>query len=102
MTKRAGDPKPGDAVVGVHGGLQANDGIHLQQRHWGGRTLEIDLLEGPGGKRIGVDFEPDLERSGRIDALLDNLVQAKRVGPELFVTERVEAKHALAFRDVAR
>ena len=63
-------------------------------------TLEIDLLEDAGRQRVRVHFEPDLERRRRIDVLLDDLVQAERVGPELLVTERVEAENALALCDL--
>ena len=93
-------PKPGDVIVGIHRGLQAHDGIHLEQRDRRGRTLEIDLLEDAGRQRVRVHFEPDLERGRRIHVLLNNLVQAKLVGPELFVAEGLEAEDALAFGDV--
>ena len=100
MTERAGDAKPRDVIVGIHRGLQAHDGIHLEQRDRRGRTLEIDLLEDAGRQYVRVHFEPDLERSRRIHVLLNNLVQAELVGPELFVTERLEAKNALALGDL--
>jgi hypothetical protein len=54
----------------------------------------------PGGQYVRVDFEPDLERSRRIHVLLDNLVQAELVSPELFVTEGLETKNTLALGDL--
>jgi hypothetical protein len=86
-------------IVRIHRGLQTHDRIHLEQRDRRGRTLEIDFLENAGGQHVGVHFEPDLERRRRIHVLLNNLVQTERVGPELFVTERLEAKSALALGD---
>ena len=100
MTKRAGDAKPGDVIVGIHSGLQAHDGIHLEQRDRRGRTLEIDFLEEAGGQYVRVHFKPDLECSGRIHVPFNNLVQTKLVGPELFVTEGLETKNALALGDL--
>ena len=100
MTERAGDAKPRDVIVGIHRGLQTHDGIHLEQRDRRCRTLEIDLLEDAGGQHVRVHFEPDLERGRRIHVLLDDLVQAELVGPELFVTEGLEAKNPLALGDL--
>ena len=100
MTERAGDAKPRDVIVRVHGGLEAHDGIHLEQRDRRRRALEIDLLEDARRQHVRVHFEPDLERGRRIDVLLDDLVQAELVGPELLVTEGVEAKDALALGDL--
>ena len=54
----------------------------------------------PGGQHVRVHFEPDLERGRRIHVLLDDLVQAELVGPELLVTEGLEAKNALALGDL--
>ena len=102
MTERAGDAQPGDVIVGIHRGLQADDRIHLEQGDRRGRTLEIDLLEDTGRQGVGVHFEPDFERCGRIHVLLDNLVQAELVGPELFVAEGVEPKYALSFGHLSR
>ena len=99
MAERAGDAEPGDVVVGIHRRLQADDRIHLEQRDRRGRTLEIDLLEDPGGQHVRVHLEPDLEGRRRIHVLLDDLVHAERVGPELLVTEGLESKDALAFRN---
>ena len=48
------------------------------------------------GQHVRVHFEPDLERHRRIHVLLDDLVQAERVGPELLVTKGVEAEDTLA------
>ena len=96
MTERARDAEPRDVIVGVHGGLKADDRVHLEQRDRRRRALEIDLLENAGRQHVGVDLEPDFERRRRIDALLDDLVQAQRVGPELLVAERVEAEDLLA------
>ena len=102
MTERAGDAKPRDVIVRVHGGLDAHDGIHLEQRDRRRRALEIDLFEDPGGQHVRVDFEPDLERGRRVHALLDDLVQTERVGPDLLVAEGIEAKDALALGDEGR
>ena len=100
MAERAGDAEPRDVVVRIDGGLQADDRVHLEQRDRRGRALEIDLLEDAGGQRVGVHFQPDLERRRRIDALLDDLVHAELVGPELFVTEGLEAEDALALGEL--
>ena len=99
VTERAGDAEPRDVIVRVHGGLEADDGVHLEQRHRRRRALEIDLLEDPGGQRVRVHLEPDLERRRRVHALLDDLVQAERVGPELLVAEGLEAEDLLALGD---
>ena len=96
MTERAGDAEPRDVIVGIHRRLQTHDRIHLEQRDRRRRTLEIDLLEDAGRQHVRVHFEPDLQRRRRIHALLNDLVQAELVGPELFVTEGFEAKNALA------
>ncbi len=72
----------------------AHDRVHLEQRDRRRRALEIDLFEDPGGQHVGVHLEPDLERGRRVHALLDDLVQTERVGPELLVTEGVEAEDA--------
>ena len=53
----------------------------------------------PGGQHVRVHLEPDLERGRRVDALLDDLVQAERVGPELLVAEGIEAEDLLALGD---
>jgi hypothetical protein len=87
-------------IVGIHLGLQAHNGIHFEQRDRRCRTLEIDLFEDSGGQYVRVHFESDLERGRRIHVLLDNLVEAERVGPELFVAEGVETKNALALGDL--
>jgi hypothetical protein len=102
MTERAGDATPGDVIIGIHRGLQAHDGIHLEERDRRGWTLEIDFLEDQGRQHVRVHFEPDLERRRRIHVLLDDLVQPELVGPELFVAERVETKNSLAFGDLGR
>ena len=94
-------PSARDAIVRVHGRLEAHDGIHLEQRDRRRRALEIDLLEHAWRQHVRVHFEPDLQRGRRIDAFLDDLVQAKRVGPQLLVAERVEAEDALALGDKA-
>src|SRR5688572_31227732 len=96
MTERARDAEPRDVIAGIHRGLQTHDSIHLEQRDRRRRTLEIDLLEDTGRQYVRVHLEPDLQRSRRIHALLDNLVPAELVGPELFVTECLEAKNAAA------
>jgi hypothetical protein len=57
---------------------------------------EIDLVENSRGQNVGVHLEPDFQRGGRIHGLLDDLVQAKLVGPELLVAEGLEAEHPLA------
>ena len=100
VAERAGDAESRDVVVGVHGGLEAHDGVHLEQRHRRRRALEIDLVEDAGGQRLGVDLEPDLERRRRIDALLDDFVQPELVGPDLLVAEGIEAKDLSAFVDL--
>jgi hypothetical protein len=63
------------------------------------RALEIDLVKDSGGQRVRVHFEPDLERGRRIYILLDDFVQTKLVGPDLFVAEGVEAEDTLALCD---
>jgi hypothetical protein len=96
VTQRAGHAQPRDVVVRVHGGLDAHDGIHLEEGYRRGGTLEIDLVENSRGQNVGVHLEPDFQRGGRIHGLLDDLVQAKLVGPELLVAEGLEAEHPLA------
>ena len=87
-------------IVGIHRGLQTHDRIHLEQRDRRGRTSRSTFSRTPAGSASGVHFEPDLQRRRRIHVLLDNLVQAELVGPELFVAERLEAKNALALGDI--
>ena len=50
-------------------------------------------------QRVGIDLQPDGESGQWVDMLLDNLVQSQRVGPQLFVAERIEAEYAPAFGD---
>jgi CRP-like cAMP-binding protein len=64
-----------------------------------GKEAVLALLEDAAWQRVRVNFEPDLQRSGRIHVLLDDLVQVKFVSPHLLVAERLEAEHPLAFRD---
>ena len=99
MTERAGDAKLRDVIVRIHRGLKADDGIQLEQRDRRRRALEIGLVEGPGGQRVRVHFEPDLERGRRVHVLLDDLVQPERVGPEFLVAKRFEAEDPLALGD---
>ena len=99
MAERAGDAKPHDVIVRVHGGLDAHDGIHLEQRDRRRRALEIDLVEDSRRKNVRVHLEPDLECRRRVHVLLNDLVQAERVGPELLVTKGIEAEDALALGD---
>jgi hypothetical protein len=63
------------------------------------RTRREGLLRGLVRR---ADFEADLQRSGRIHVLLDDLVQVKRVGPHVLVAERLEAKDPLPLRDKGR
>ena len=99
MTERAGHPKPRDVVVRVDHGLEAHDRVHFQQRHRRRGALEVDLFEDARRQRVGIDLESDFERGRRVNALLNNLVQTQRVGPELLVTKGVEAEDALALGD---
>ena len=55
----------------------------------------------PGGSTSASTLSPTLSAVVGIDALLDDLVQAQLVGPELFVTEGVEAKNALALGELS-
>jgi hypothetical protein len=66
MTQRAGDAKPRDAIVGVHRGLESDDGVHRQHGDRGRRTPEIDCLEDAGWERVRVHLEPHLQRRGRV------------------------------------
>ena len=100
MTQRAGDAESRDVIVGIDSGLQANHGIHLEQRHRRRRTLEIDFLQDAGRQCVSIDFEADFQGGGRIDTLLDDFVEMERVGPQLLITERVEAKDALTLCDL--
>jgi hypothetical protein len=85
---------PSRVIVRVHGRLNTDDRVHLEQRDGRRRALEIDLVQDPGRQRVGVHFEAHLERGHWVDVLFDDLVQPKRVGPELFVAKRVEAENA--------
>jgi hypothetical protein len=78
---------------------EAHDRVHLEQRDRRRRALEIDLVEDSLRQRVRVHLQADLQRSRRVHALLDDLVQAKRVGPELLVAECLEAEDALALGD---
>ena len=89
-------------VVRVHGRLNADDRVHLEQRDRRCRTLEVDLVENPWRQRRRVHFEADLECRNRVDVLFDNLVQTQLVGPELLVTKGVEPEHALPFGHQSR
>ena len=95
MTERARDAKPRDVIVGVHRGLNAHNCIHLQERDRRCRALEIDLLKNSRRQHVGVHLEPDFQRRRRVDVLLDHLVHAERVCPELLVAKSVEAKDVL-------
>jgi hypothetical protein len=99
VAEGAGDAEAHDVIVRIHRGLQTHDGVHLEQRDRRRRALEIDLREDPRRQHVRVHLEPDLERRRRVHALLDDLVQAERVGPELLVAKRVEAEDALALGD---
>ena len=59
----------------------------------------LGALEDAGRQYVRVHFEPDLERSRRIDVLLDDLVQAKLVGPELLVAHGIKPEYLLTVGD---
>lgn len=61
MAEPTGDAQPRDVIVRVHGRLDADDGIQLEQRHRRRRTLEIDPVENSRRQRIRVHLEADLE-----------------------------------------
>jgi hypothetical protein len=54
------------------------------------------ILADSGGEHVRVHFESDFECGGRIHGLLDDLVPAKLLGPNLLVAEGLEAEHTLA------
>jgi hypothetical protein len=107
MTQGAGDAQLDDVIGRIHRGLYAHDRVHLEQGHRGGRALQVHRAQDTRRQDIGIDFEPDLERGGRVDGLLHNFVQAERVRPEGLIAERVEAKgfpaigHGIGHRDGA-
>jgi hypothetical protein len=99
VTQRAGNAELRDVIVRIHGGLEADDGVHLEQSDRRGRALEIDRLQNPRRQHVGVHLQPDLQGRCRVDALFDDLVQPELVCPELFVAKGIEPEDPLAIRD---
>jgi len=54
----------------------------------------------PGGSTSAY-FKPDLERGRGIHVLLDDLVQAEFVGPELFVAHGIKPEYLFTVGDEA-
>src|SRR4029079_3196458 len=98
--ERAGDADARQLSRAAHRPLDADDGVELKQRDRDGRVVKIDLagaqrIDDRGRQGVDVDLEPDGQRRGGVDGGND-LVHAEHVGPELFVTERIEAEDGLA------
>ena len=93
VTERAGDSETRDVIRGVDLGLHPDNRVHLEKGDGRGRALEVDLVQNTWWKSVCIHLEADLERRGRVDRFLDDVVQVKRVGPELLVAKRLEAKN---------
>jgi hypothetical protein len=100
VAERAGDADAHERVAPVdrlHVSLHADDGVELQEGERRGRAVQVDLAGGDGilhrlRERVGVHSQADGQRDRRRHRLLDDLVHAERVGPELLVAEGVEAE----------
>jgi hypothetical protein len=99
VTERAGDANSGDVIVGVHGCLNTHNSVHLEQRSRRRRTLKIDFSEDPGRQHVRVYFQPYLERRRGIHILLDDLMQAEFVGPELLVAHGIKPEYLFTVGD---
>jgi hypothetical protein len=107
VAQGAGDADSDQLSLLVHRTLHADDGIEAQElnRHRG--IGQVDLAGAQGAddrlrKSLEIDLQADRERRGRIDGRND-LVHSQHVGPELLVSEGVEAEDVLpARRDRAR
>ena len=80
-------------IRGVDLGLHPDNRVQLEKGDGRGRALEVDLVQNTWWKSVCIHLEADLERRGRVDRYLDDVVQVKRVGPEPLVAKRLEAKN---------
>ena len=59
VTQRAGDAERSDVIVRVDGGLDADDGIHFQERYRRRRALQVDRLQQiPAGSTSASTLSP--------------------------------------------
>jgi hypothetical protein len=76
--------------------LYTHDRIELEERDRRLRIVEVHCGEDARRESVRVDLESHAESRQRAHARLDDFMHSKRVGPELFIAERVEAEDLLA------
>lgn len=110
MAQCAGDSDPHQDVFpadGLHRSVQPDYSVELQQCDRCGGIVEIDLSSHDRvlhrlRERVGVDLGAEGECERRAHRTLDDLVQARGIGPEDFVAVGIVPEDLFSLRDQGR